>query len=921
MEKTVVLYPGLAVSHFLPMMQLVDVLQEEGYAVVVALIDATMEWDVALAAAVGRVASSKPSATFHVLPRIQDPPAITNDVNLLLGYLELLRRYNKHLGEFLSSLPPRSIHAVVVDSLSNVALDVTKELGVPAYSFFTSNASALAVFLQLPQVRKEQSFKELGDATLHFHGVPPMPASHLMDQMLEDPESEIYKATTESHCKNLEADGILVNTFASLEARAVYTLTDPQFLCESELTMPPVYFVGPLVQGPGAVTDDETQERHECLAWLDEQPDHSVVFLCFGGVGSGNYSEVQLKEIAAGLQRSGHRFLWVVRAPLGENPERQFGVSHADPDLHMLLPQGFLERTKGRVPMLCWPLYAEQRMNKVFMAEEAGIGVEVIGWQQGLVEAEEVEAKVKLVLGSEEGEKLRARVMAHKQAASMAWKNGGSSRTVFGKFLSDAATTAMKKTMVLYPGLAVSHLVPMMQLADALLEEGYAVTVTHVDPILKGDIALATVFDRVASSRPSVTFHKLPRIQDPPAIFHDARFLVTYSNLISRHSKHLHEYLRSIPPRSVRALLVDFMCTDVFDVAQELGIPAYSFVPMNASGFALFCQLPSIFTAEGQPPSLKQLGGDSLPLDLHGVRPGTITASHIDAEGLEDPENRLAFAVMMATAQQKANGVLVNTFLSLEARAVGALRDPRCFPTMPPVYCVGPLVAEAGQAYQADEKKHECLSWLDKQPERSVVYLCFGSVGAGSHSEEQLREIAIGLEESGHRFLWVVRAPPHHNVPRSDPDLHVILPEGFLDRTSGRGLVVKLWAPQLEVLRHRATGAFVTHCGWNSVLEGITAGVPMICWPLYAEQKMNMVLLVKEARIGVEMLGWQQGRLVKAEEVEAKVRLVIESEEGELLRERVTALKEAAAMAMKDCGSSRVAFGQLLSDVGNRGLG
>nr|CAB3464651.1 unnamed protein product [Digitaria exilis] len=380
----------------------------------------------------------------------------------------LLRRYNKHLGEFLSSLPPRSIHAVVVDSLSNVALDVTKELGVPAYSFFTSNASALAVFLQLPSVRKEQSFKELGDATLHFHGVPPMPASHLMDQMLEDPESEIYKAMTESHCKNLEADGILVNTFASLEARAVYTLTDPQFLCESELTMPPVYFVGPLVQGPGAVTDDETQEKHECLPWLDEQPEHSVVFLCFGGVGSGNHSEVQLKEIAVGLERSGHRFLWVVRAPLGKNLERKFGVSHADPDLHMLLPQGFLERTKGRglvvklwapqvdvlhhkatgtfvthcgwnsvlegimagVPMLCWPLYAEQRMNKVFMVEEAGIGVEVIGWQQGLVEAEEVEAKVKLVLGSEEREELRARVTAHKQAASMAWKNGGSSRTV-----------------------------------------------------------------------------------------------------------------------------------------------------------------------------------------------------------------------------------------------------------------------------------------------------------------------------------------------------------------------------------------------------------------------------------------------------------------------------------------------------------
>ncbi|CAL5095922.1 unnamed protein product [Urochloa decumbens] len=376
MKKTVVLYPGLAVGHFVPMMQLADVLLEEGYAVVVALIDITMEQNIPFAAAVDRVTASKPSVTFHTLPRIHNPPTVTNDVQLLLG-------------------------------------------------FFTSNASTLAVFLQLPWVRTESqpSFKELGDATLNLHGVPPMPASHLIEEMLEDPESEIYKAMTNSLSKNLEADGILVNTFTSLEARAVEALTDPQFLPKR----------------------------------------------------AGNHSEVQLKEIAVGLERSGHRFLWVVRAPLGDNPEKAFGV-HADPDLHTLLPEGFLERTKGLglvvklwapqvdvlrhkaigafmthcgwnsilegtmagVPMLCWPLYAEQKMNRVFMVEEAEIGLEVVGWQEGLVKAEEVEAKVRLVLDSKEGEKIRARVTAHKEAAAMAWKNGGSSRTAFGKFLLDA---------------------------------------------------------------------------------------------------------------------------------------------------------------------------------------------------------------------------------------------------------------------------------------------------------------------------------------------------------------------------------------------------------------------------------------------------------------------------------------------------
>ncbi|RLN31264.1 hypothetical protein C2845_PM05G31480 [Panicum miliaceum] len=154
----------------------------------------------------------------------------------------------------------------------------------------------------------------------------------------------------------------------------------------------------------------------------------------------------------------------------------------------------------------------------------------------------------------------------------------------------------------------------------------------------------------------------------------------------------------------------------------------------------------------------------------------------------------------------------------------------------------------------------------------------------------------------------------------ADPDLGTLLPKGFLERTGGRGLVVKLWAPQVDVLRHEAVGAFVTHCGWNSVLEAITAGVPMLCWPLYAEQKMNKVFMVEEFGVGVEVVGWQQG-MVKAEEVEAKVRLVLESEEGGRLRARVASVKEAAAMAWKEGGSSRAAFGNFLLDMAKLQMG
>ncbi|OEL26332.1 UDP-glycosyltransferase 88B1 [Dichanthelium oligosanthes] len=481
MKKTVVLYPGILASHFVPMMQLADALQEEGYDVAVAVIDITMERDTAFAAAVDRAASSKPSVAFHTLSRIRDPPAVIDGAQVLLWYFEVVRRYNERLHDFICcSMDVASVHALVVDLGSVDALDVAKKLGIPVYTFYPTSASTLAVFLQLPSIRAQgqPSFRELGDAHLIFHGVPRMPASHLIPEMLEDPESEVYKVMMSKFRKNLEADGILVNTFASLEARAVGALRDPGFLPGSKCTTPPVYCVGPLVVGSG-----ETREKHECIAWLDEQPDRSVVFLCFGILGEVKHSEEQLKEIAVGLEKSGHRFLWVVRAPAHSVRDRLFDP-HADPDLDALLPEGFLERSKGRglvvklwapqvdvlhhkatgmfvthcgwnsvlegitagVPMLCWPLYSEQKMNKVFMVDEAGVGVEVVGWRQGLVRSEEVEAKVRLMMEPVEGEQLRARVAAHKEAAAMAWKDGGSSRSAFGQFLSDAAHQGTGKT-------------------------------------------------------------------------------------------------------------------------------------------------------------------------------------------------------------------------------------------------------------------------------------------------------------------------------------------------------------------------------------------------------------------------------------------------------------------------------------------
>jgi hypothetical protein len=186
----------------------------------------------------------------------------------------------------------------------------------------------------------------------------------------------------------------------------------------------------------------------------------------------------------------------------------------------------------------------------------------------------------------------------------------------------------------------------------------------------------------------------------------------------------------------------------------------------------------------------------------------------------------------------------------------------------------------------------------------------------GLFSKEQLREIAFGLERSGHRFLWVVRNPPsdkksvalsaHPNI-----DLDSLLPEGFLDRTKERGLVLKSWAPQVAVLNHPSVGGFVSHCGWNSVLEAVCAGVPLVAWPLYAEQRLNRIFLVEEMKLALPMNESDNG-FVSSAEVEERVLGLMESEEGKLIRERAIAMKIAAQAALNEGGSSRVALSQLV---------
>ncbi|KAL6847278.1 hypothetical protein ACP4OV_023131 [Aristida adscensionis] len=489
------------------------------------------------------------------------------------------------------------------------------------------------------------------------------------------------------------------------------------------------------------------------------------------------------------------------------------------------------------------------------------------------------------------------------------------------------------RTVVLYPGVGVGHLVPMLELAKALRRHGAAVAVALVEPPGEDPAGFSAAVARAkAASGGSVAFHVLP---SPPPLPSDGgepeqepehHRMGRMLRFLRAMNAPLRGLLRSLAPPP-RALVLDMFCGDALDVAAEAGVPAYFFFPSGAAGLAVFLGLPAARAAMAT--GFAELGDDAV-LSFPGVPP--FRASAMPADIADDGAASRAI-LRMAARMPESRGILINSFESLEPRAVRALRDGRCLPggrRTPPVYCVGPLVSPGAGGDTAP--RHECLRWLDAQPPRSVVFLCFGSRGA--FSTTQLEELAAGLERSGQRFFWVVRAAAG-DYPGGDPV--GLLPAGFLKRTKGRGLAVGSWAPQADVVRHAAAGAFVTHCGWNSTLEGVAAGLPLLCWPLYAEQRLNAVWIVEEMGLGVAVeRGRRRGAgagddgdgdgdgedgdgdgedVVTAEEVAAKVRWVMEDGGARALRECAAAARDRAAAALARGGSSHADFLEFVKDL------
>ncbi|WOH09536.1 hypothetical protein DCAR_0728993 [Daucus carota subsp. sativus] len=454
--------------------------------------------------------------------------------------------------------------------------------------------------------------------------------------------------------------------------------------------------------------------------------------------------------------------------------------------------------------------------------------------------------------------------------------------------------------IAIFPTSGMGHLIPLVQFAKRLISL-HNFTATF---IIATDGPLSKAQQTFLDSLPN----GLDYVVLPPVNLDDLSDDVTVETrmmiIMSRSLPSFRDTFQSFhAANKFASLVVDLFSTDALDVAIEFKVPPYLFFPSTAMALSLFLYLPKLD---------KMTSCEYRDLPDPVQIPGCIPVHGRDLPGPIQDRKSETYKWMLHHVERYslADGIMVNSFMDLEGGAIKALQELG----RPMVYPVGPLIQMDHSTTGADEVN--CLRWLDDQPSGSVLFLSFGS--GGTLTANQISELALGLEMSEQGFLWVLRSPNDETANAaffdscSKKDPIDFLPQGFIERTKGHGLVVPDWAPQAQILSHASTGGFLTHCGWNSILETLTNGVPVIAWPLYAEQRMNAVMLNEDLKVALRPQVGENG-MVGRVEIAKLVKGLIEGEEGKGLRARMRDLKDAAVKALDEDGSSTKAMAQVVS--------
>ncbi|PNX75190.1 anthocyanidin 5,3-O-glucosyltransferase-like protein [Trifolium pratense] len=457
--------------------------------------------------------------------------------------------------------------------------------------------------------------------------------------------------------------------------------------------------------------------------------------------------------------------------------------------------------------------------------------------------------------------------------------------------------------VAMFPSAGMGHLTPFLRLASLLLTHHCKVTlITPLPTVSHAESQLLSHFHSSFPQLNLIPFH-LPPPPSPP-ISGDPFFLRVQT---LRNSTHLLPPLISSLSPPLSLFISDiFLVTPFLSITQKLSLPNYTLFTSSASMFSFFSHFPTLAQSKFDLSDEIHIPGIPFsPLPCSSIPPILLHPSVFRNIIMEDSPNLT-----------KLDGVFLNTFEALESHSLKALSDGKVVKDMPPVYAVGPFVPFKFEAEASPSSSPPLINWLDEQPIGSVVYVCFGSRTA--LGRDQMREIGNGLMTSGYNFLWVVK---DKIVDKEDEEIGLdeVLGVELVERMKKKGLVIKEWVDQSEILSHKSVGGFVSHCGWNSIAEAALNGVPILAWPQHGDQKINAGLVeVSGWGIWNKSWGWGGERVVQGEEIGDAIKEIMENE---LLKVKAMELKEGGKKAISVGGDCEVTIQKLIlkwkNDVNN----
>ncbi|MED6182109.1 UDP-glycosyltransferase [Stylosanthes scabra] len=468
---------------------------------------------------------------------------------------------------------------------------------------------------------------------------------------------------------------------------------------------------------------------------------------------------------------------------------------------------------------------------------------------------------------------------------------------------------------VLCPLMSQGHMIPMVDIARILAQHGVNVTIITTPQN-------ASRFDSIrSSSRVRLVEFLFPfkgaglpegceNLDMLPSLGESLSFF-NASNTIEVEDQ-VEKILQELTPPP--SCIVSDMCLHyTAKIATKLRIPRISF--LGQSCFTLFC----LYNL-GIHRVLRNIAAENEYFVVPGI-PDHIEMTKSQIPGQRRSEEWREYYAKLGEAEGTSYGVLMNSFEELEKEYAKGYKNSK----NGKVWCIGPVslsnnsnLDKAQRGNKASIDEHYCMKWLDLQNPKSVVYVCLGSIC--NLTSLQLIELGLALEASKRPFIWVIREGNHLEA------LEIWFKEnGFEERNKGHSLLIRGWAPQVLILSHSSIGGFLTHCGWNSTLEAICGGVPMVTWPLFGDQFFNEKLIVEILKVGVSVgvdspLKWgeeeETGVLVNKENVEKAIeRLMEETSESEERRKRVKELANMAKTAAEEGGSSHSNVTLLIQDI------